>query len=135
MRIVGKYNGKDIHLEDMHITYTYLGWLCGSAEIMNKQLFKEGLLDKWVKDTSVCPEGQKYHVIDREKYLKNIKKKLPVEKVVASFQGDPVEGKGVGCWSGAVLVWFQDGKSNPIEEAKKNLAKVNWEEIAVNWEP
>lgn len=124
MRAVGKYKDKDIFLEDMQVTYSYSGVLVGGADLVLRNV------GGWVKRSNVCPEGFKYHFVDEEKYMDI---RLPEEKVVAFFRSEKIDGKGEGFWSGAVLVWFQDEKANPIEEAKKNLKKINWEEIAINW--
>lgn len=125
MRAVGKHKDNDIFLEDMLITYSYSGVLVGGADFVLRNL------KWWVQRSSVCPEKFEYYMVDEEKYMDI---RLPEEKVVALFRSERIEGKGDGVWSGAVLVWFQDDSSNPIEEAKKNLKKVDWEEIAINWE-
>nr|BDD44701.1 hypothetical protein 7 [bacterium] len=125
MRVVGNYNGHDIFLEDMQITYSYSGVLVGGADLVLRNL------GWWVERSSVCPNDFEYHVVDEEKYMDI---RLPEEKVVAFFRSAKIEGKGAGMWSGVALVWFQGDDSDPIEEAKKNLKKIDWEDIAMNWE-
>ena len=130
MRVVGKYKNNDIKLEHLAIRDTYGHFLCGIRAGTNKSFFDEHV-DSFARNVS----SLKYIIVDKEKWLNSSESELPAEMTIAVLRSDMVPGKGEGCWSGAVLVWFEDENLNPIEELEKTLKRLKWEEVASNWWP
>ena len=133
--------GISINVNSLEWQQTYLGWLAGEPEYMNKVILTEHLpeiLAKWpyiphlvFNDMEQRNLSEVYGYAPTKNLPEEPRKYLPGEMAVAYLTSDwrPNDESNE---SRLVIAWFQD-PSNPFETLKRIISEMNWKSHAIGW--
>jgi len=129
MKTIGKFNKNDIKITDLYLAETYGHFLTlgDTIEIVNRKL-----IDIYIEERvdQLFGFNRPTYIVEKEKI--DFNKKLPPVTGYAWLRCyEPIkEGHG----SHLVMVWLQDGESDPFKEISRRLGEINWEEQAGDFE-
>ena len=134
-------NGISVQVNSLEWQQTYLGWLEGGPEYMNKVILTENLpqiLAKWpniphlvFNDMEKRSLAEVFGDTPGKNQAEGSKKYLPGEMAVAYLTSTwcPDENSDE---SRLVIAWFQDS-SNPFETIAKIISELDWGKHAIGW--
>ena len=135
MRIVGKFNDKDIRLDSFHMSKTYGGFLCGPSGKFVEEFNIRILKDSQGRECDRLFGKDNTSLIIGVENL-NLKEMLPDVEAFARLSClSPVRGKELSSgFSELIVIWFQEKTENPFDKLSELIKDVDWDVKAENIE-
>lgn len=136
MRVVGKFNEKDIRLVTLYMSETYGGFYVGPSEKHMEEINKR-ILVRFEEDQCKRLFGDIIPTLLIGKNSFDLKKRLPEVFCFAVLESSPMpqhtdEGE---FGSFLVLIWLLDEAEDPFKKLEEIVKTVDWNANARNYDP